>query len=437
MSFALPPSYQGQQVRFAVEESYGVLPSNPQWKILKAGMVNPSKTFETDPFVPSGELLPGIVSLNDEFTEGDLEGRGDFNSIVYYLSSLFGRAAVTPLGGGAHRWAWSWNGRRTVRPVSYALAYGTPGAAELIPGVVFNAFDISGGREDGFEIGGSILGKAGDEDAELGGIVNEVQTVTVSGAPTGGAFTLTLPPEAGGAATAPIPSDATAAAVLAALEAVGYAGNFAVTGPAGGPWVVTFRREYGGLNVGLMGAAHTFTGGTSPNIAVAQTTPGADNAADIPAVPVNAPDGSIFIDGSWGALGTTRLRQVYELTMEFADRYGRTRPINKLRDSDAVVEASEQEHTLGLVFAIDAVERANYDRIRSGTPFFPRVEWEGPQIAASGFNYRARFDFAAFFTEAAEVADTQNVATREWTSRIGSVNGNGVAVEVTNSLASL
>lgn len=437
MVLALPPSYQGQQVRFAVEQGFGVLPANPAWKILKAGMINPSKTFEADPFMSAGDLLPTIMSLNDEFTEGDIEGKGDFNSIVYYLSSLFGRVAPEPLGGGAYRWRFRWNGRRRVRPVSYTMAYGQPGEAELIPGVVFNAFSISGGREDGFEVGGSILGKAGDETAELGGITNEAQTVTVSGAPTGGTFTLTLPAEAGGEATVPIPWNATAGAVLSALEAAGYAGNFAVSAPApGGPYTVSFVREYGGLNVGLITATHALTGGTAPTVAVAQLTPGSDAAVDIPPVPLNAPDGRVFLDNAWAALGTSKLLQIYELNLEFADRFERVRPINKERDSDNVVESGDQEHTLGLTFAIDAAERRNYDRIRKGTPTFPRVEWEGPEIAP-GVPYLARFDLAAFFSEAAEVSDTQSVATREWTSRLANSGGNGIEVTVVNTLAGL
>ena len=67
---------------------------------------------------------------------------------------------------------------------------------------------------------------------------NEVQTVTIARNPTGGTFTLTW----SGQTTAAIAYNATAAAVASALKALSNIGDndVTVTGPAGGPWVVTF-----------------------------------------------------------------------------------------------------------------------------------------------------------------------------------------------------
>lgn len=106
---------------------------------------------------------------------------------------------------------------------------------------------------------------------------NEVQTVTITGAPTGGNFTLTF----NGQTTANIPWNATAAQVQAALEALSNIdpGDVAVTGGPGPgtPYVVTFAEQgaYSGTNVAQMTAAHTFTGGTTPNLSVSTTTGGA------------------------------------------------------------------------------------------------------------------------------------------------------------------
>ncbi|MFR9773044.1 major capsid protein [Nocardia sp. SC052] len=105
--------------------------------------------------------------------------------------------------------------------------------------------------------------------------VNEVQTPTISGSPTGGTFTLTFK----GQTTAPLAYNATAAqvqAALAALSTIG-AGNVAVTGSAGGPYTVTFQALLGATNVPAMTATGSFTGGSSPSIAVTQTTAGAPN----------------------------------------------------------------------------------------------------------------------------------------------------------------
>jgi hypothetical protein len=105
----------------------------------------------------------------------------------------------------------------------------------------------------------------------IGG-VSEVQTVTITGGPTGGTFTLTL----SGETTAAIAYNATAADVRTALEALSNVGTGNVTtggGPLPGTAVtVTFDGSLG--NVAQMTATSSLTGGTSPAVTVATTTEG-------------------------------------------------------------------------------------------------------------------------------------------------------------------
>lgn len=101
-----------------------------------------------------------------------------------------------------------------------------------------------------------------------------VQTVTISGAPTGGTFTLTY----SGSTTASIAYNATASAVQSALLALPSStglvlpGDVTVTGAASGPYTATFAADLDPSK--LLTATGSFTGGTTPSIAVAQTTPG-------------------------------------------------------------------------------------------------------------------------------------------------------------------
>jgi hypothetical protein len=128
-----------------------------------------------------------------------------------------------------------------------------------------------------------LLGFGGHDNVESGvllasaialGGANEQQTVTVTGTPAGGGFTLTF----NGATTASIAFNAAAAAVQSALEALPNigSGNVLASGGAlpGTPVVITFQNALGKQNVNQMTAAHTFTGGTTPAIAVTTTTPG-------------------------------------------------------------------------------------------------------------------------------------------------------------------
>lgn len=107
-----------------------------------------------------------------------------------------------------------------------------------------------------------------------GGGSSESQTVTITGSPTAGTFTLTY----AGQTTATIVRTATATAVQTALRALSNIGSTGVNvtgGPGPGtPWVVTFAGSLANTDVAQMTAAHTFTGGTSPAIAVTTTSPG-------------------------------------------------------------------------------------------------------------------------------------------------------------------
>jgi hypothetical protein len=111
---------------------------------------------------------------------------------------------------------------------------------------------------------------------------DEVQTITFGGTPTGGTFTLTFE----GHTTAAITWSATNATLVAnidaALEALNNIGSGGVTTAVGtmtagiGTITVTFSGgNVAKKAVGLMTASSSLTG-TSPTLAVAETTPGVD-----------------------------------------------------------------------------------------------------------------------------------------------------------------
>lgn len=116
----------------------------------------------------------------------------------------------------------------------------------------------------------------GGEVITTGG-TNAVQTVTITGTPTGGTFTLTY----NGQTTTPIAYNANATAVQAALVALSNIAPGDVTvsgGPGPGtPYVVTFGGTKGNQAVPTMTASGaSLTGGSTPAIAVTETTPGVE-----------------------------------------------------------------------------------------------------------------------------------------------------------------
>ncbi|MFY1588986.1 hypothetical protein ACN267_31350 [Micromonospora sp. WMMD734] len=111
--------------------------------------------------------------------------------------------------------------------------------------------------------------------APYGGSSEEVQTLTVTGTPTGGTYTLTY----SGQTTAAIPYNATAAQVRTALEALSNigAGNVTTAGGAhpGTPITVTFTGTLANTNVAQMTAnSGGLTGGSSPTVTPTTTTAG-------------------------------------------------------------------------------------------------------------------------------------------------------------------
>lgn len=152
---------------------------------------------------------------------------------------------------------------------------------------------------------------------------SEVQTITISGTPTGGTFTLTFR----GQTTGNLAYNATAATVQAALEgltSVG-AGNVVIGGGPGPgtPYTATFAGQLAGTDVPQMTAAHAFTGGTSPAIAVTTTTPGAGSRKQV----------YVDVPGAWSAIDLNQedegtrayemsLQYLYDATNAFGVQFG-------------------------------------------------------------------------------------------------------------------
>jgi hypothetical protein len=129
--------------------------------------------------------------------------------------------------------------------------------------------------KDGVYARGTVL----DRTTAAGG-TNEVQTITITGTPTGGSFTIsfTNPSTGGVETTAAIAYNATAAAVQAALIALDAfdAGDVIATGGAlpGTAVAVTFGGRYAARDVTVLSTTDSLTGGTTPASSVAETTKG-------------------------------------------------------------------------------------------------------------------------------------------------------------------
>lgn len=181
---------------------------------------------------------------------------------------------------------------------------------------------------DGYEPTGSIAERAYFNNLavllELCGLVatitpgagtNEVQTISTTGVPTGGTFTLTFEAQT----TGPIAYNATAATLQAALEALAIIGEGGVRctgGPLPTGIAVNFEAARAAENVGPITFTSSLTGGSSPNVVVAQTTSGAPGA-------VLDPDGKGIPTGAFKityAKRATAIAQTAEIIAAYTEQ---------------------------------------------------------------------------------------------------------------------
>jgi hypothetical protein len=132
-------------------------------------------------------------------------------------------------------------------------------------------------------------------------VTDEVQTVTIGNAPTGGTFTLTF----SGQTTAAIAYNATAAAVQSALEALSNIGvaEALVTGNAGGPYTVRFAGTLADSDQPLMTAsAANLTGGTAAAV-ITTLTDGQAGTSEIQTVKLHATAGTFTLSFAGATTG--------------------------------------------------------------------------------------------------------------------------------------
>lgn len=138
---------------------------------------------------------------------------------------------------------------------------------------------------------------------------SEVETITISGIPTGGTFSLSFD----GFVTAPLAYNASAAQVQTALQALASLGtDVTVAGAAGGPYTVTFSGNHALALIlnPIAVSANLLTGGTNPSVAVAITTPGVNvtgRGAGIGALLIDTVNANLYINAGTPAASVWKL----------------------------------------------------------------------------------------------------------------------------------
>jgi hypothetical protein len=430
-------SYQNQGFYLGLETLYA--DSSPANKRLLSIDAPFKSEIETETFTPSGDTVPSLVVVNDEWASVDASGKPDFQAFPYFMSSLWGTVTPTNPSGSVYLWTFTHDGRTPLAPASYTAIYGSRNRAYQCAGLVWTKYGMTVNR-DGIDFTAMALAK----QLETGHVAyprNERQTIAITGsvAPTGGTFTLTY----AGQTTAAIAFNATGAAIVTALNLISTLTPNQVSLVSGGPInttpvVIEFVNASALTDATLMtGNAAALTGGTGNAISVTETRKGG-TSTDVVANALFPGHFDVYLDTTWAGLGTTKLLYCYDFELETPERIARTRPINSTKSSDGLVETEDQEFTVQMTMGVDATMETMLANLRAGTKIFVRLDALGATISTT-YKYMVRHDMCILLTEVGDFQSSDNVLVVPISGVLArdSVSGFALKAFVQNTLSAL
>jgi hypothetical protein len=265
-------------------------------KRLLATAFDPEPNVPTIPFRALGSLTPTTALQQKEWTQGNISGDLSFNDLSYlYASILTSVSPSTPTGAvNTRRWSFKPNQFTPDTYQTFTVDRGSAAGAERWQFCLIDSLTHRWTRTEAV-LSGTFMGQQLQEATTLSGSpvdiaplpidpksmtlyvgssfsTNNVQIVTIGGAPTGGTFTLSLDNQT----TAPIAFNAVGATVQAALILLPNinTNNVTVTGAAGGPYTITFLDRLAGTNQSLITGNITLLTGGAPTFANVNSVPG-------------------------------------------------------------------------------------------------------------------------------------------------------------------
>lgn len=220
-----------------------------------------------------------------------------------YFKQICGGVAPT----GTNPYTRTSVGPSTVKPgvVSHTFKGGNAGDVYQLPGGILGDVEFSGGI-DGDGLWSVKSNWMAQKTPPVSG-VNEVQTVTIGGVPTGGTMAWGFQ----GYQTTALAFDATGATVQTAMRLLASinGANITVAGSAGGPYTVTFIGNLANMDVELVVIDISLLTGGTPTQTVVESTRGggltslADRALEI----IRMADTKLYIDAAGATIGATEL----------------------------------------------------------------------------------------------------------------------------------
>lgn len=443
-----------QGLKIAPEVTAGTAPSSGYKKLSALGMT-PTIDATIKAFKPMGQKYTTVTALNREQTTWALDGIPTYTEIVYPLSSVLTEAVITAAGGttaansgsrllGADGTHWFFRPLPAApdAPVSFSAYKGSVVSAERATFLRVGDFTLVFNRNDS-TLTGSAMARALETGLSMPG--NEVQQIAISA--TSGNYTLTY----AGQTTANIAWNASAATVLAAIEALSNipTGSMRVTQTVAASPLFTYLVEFGGAlgetNVAQMTATDVTLAGGGDSVTPSTVTAGAavTTVALVPVLPTQVciyafSTAQTSISTTTNETATFQLTDVMEITLAVTGRYGPYYTLDCTQSSFNSLVELQPTMQLTLKMLADSVGLGYLTQLRNGGTVYFRVKAVGAVISTVE-HYELTFDFAGNISAASELGDSDGVISVTWTfDGVPSlINGGPLEIAVVNNITAL
>lgn len=433
-------------LQIGVEHDYGVRVAATRRLPGVNISLNPQAEFQL--FRARGFNVPTTSVPQKMWANGTWNGIADYNQAVYPLSGLIGLQSTGPDTPGGATNARSWlfapvSSGKDPNPKSFTIEEGDEDAVQVGEGLKFSSFGLEW-TNDASNMNGNLFARFPVDEGTLTTKSNEEQAITKSGTVTAGTFTITYSAQT----TAAIDFDATAAEIQTALEALSNIapGDVVVSGGpiSTAPIVIVFQGTLAGVNQAQVTVDSSSLTGGGTYVPSTLTAGGAD-VSSVPQSPVSRMHVDIFVDDTFGAIGTTKVTQAYAGDFRIGDKVQPFWALNTDYESFQSTVRIAADVTCSFSTPHNAQSRALYNAVKTNPWKFVRLLATGNEIDTGVNNELIRADVACKFGNPEKQEDANGVFgykfnfnslhNADFTSEHAA--GAAYEIEVVNSLTAL
>ena len=165
------------------------------------------------------------------------------------------------------------------------------------------------------------------------------------------------------------------------------------------------------------------------------------NPTALPLIPILPTAIDVFLDDTFGALGTTKYTRVLSADWTIGDRFNPIWTLDSAQQSWAASVEGVPSMTSTVTLEADATGMALLTTLRAGSTKYMRIRATGPQIGAGPATYSMIIDMPVKIVDSGGYGDEDGLQTIEW-SCVGVADpaftgGNAITAEVINTQTAL